>query len=258
MSIDYYNEAVDINNRDFVQHTGGIILGNEETSSGLPHPVAWIPDFNGNYNRQPINLGGLATGDQQSYGAAINDWGDYVGSSKVLGETGVPQSSLHAFRSIEDPLDFDELPDILQAQLDDMGTGTMVHEHASSASDINNLGEMVGASQMPNRQSRAAYKSSFSVKNIGWYDLGVLGTGSSAGNQSSASGISEYGLIVGRSNFKVGSSFVWRGFVVPMGATLGLSLSWTWPKTRGFGPEGSGSVRTSRAGLSLTLRGKRG
>ena len=56
-----------------------------------------------------------------------------------------------------------------------MCTGTFVTAHTSEGNDINDLGEMLGASDCPCGQYHAVYKSPLSAKNVGYYDLGVLG-----------------------------------------------------------------------------------
>ena len=117
-----------------------------------------------------------------------------------------------------------------------MGTATMVDSHSSEANDINDLGELVGASHSPSGQYRAVYKSPGTGKNKGYADLGVLMEGTSnAGNQSVAYGISENGLIVGKSTIKTGTYYQWRAFVVSNQGDPGsqpmLNLaeqSWVW------------------------------
>ena len=86
--------------------------------------------------------------------------------------------------------------------------------HTSEGFDINSFTEMVGASQSPAGQYRAMYKAPFTGKHQGWSDLGVLGSGASAGNWSAAYAINDQGLIVGQSTIKIGSSYQTRAFVV--------------------------------------------
>ena len=95
-----------------------------------------------------------------------------------------------------------------------MGTATFVDAHTSEGFDINAFTELVGASQSPAGQYRAMYKGPFTGKNQGWADLGVLGTGASAGNWSAAYAINDQGLIVGQSTIKVGSVYPTRAFVL--------------------------------------------
>jgi len=96
-----------------------------------------------------------------------------------------------------------------------MGTATGNDTHASEGNDVNDLGEMVGASTMSDGQYRAVYKSPESGKNVGYYDIGVLGEGTGdAGNQNVAYAISANGLIVGKSKLKVSGVMVDRAFVV--------------------------------------------
>jgi uncharacterized membrane protein len=96
-----------------------------------------------------------------------------------------------------------------------MGTATSVDAHTSEGNDINDLGEMVGASHtFPTGQYRAVYKLPWSGKDADYYDLGVLGTGQDAGNSCVAYAISTNGLIVGKSKLKVGGYMVDRAFVL--------------------------------------------
>lgn len=118
---------------------------------------------------------------------------------------------------------------------DDMGTATFIDLHTSEANDINNYGELVGASQSLSGQYRAMYKAPESGKNQSWFDLGVLGSGSTAGNTSVAKSINDFGIIVGNGNIKVGSSYVNATFVVNNVGNPGsqplLNLaeqSWVW------------------------------
>jgi hypothetical protein len=92
------------------------------------------------------------------------------------------------------------------------GTATFVDAHTSEASDLNSFTELVGASQSPAGQYRAMYKAPFTGKHQGWSDLGVLGTGASAGNSSVAYGINDQGLIVGQST--TSGAYQMRAFVV--------------------------------------------
>jgi len=191
------NAAVDINNRDDLNQTGGVIVGNNVLyPSAKIHAVAWIPDANGNYHL-PNNLGDLGSGFQNSFVSAINNNAIVVGKSQHSVGT-----SYHAFRSTEQ----NNVPDAL-SPFHDMGTATGNDAHASEGNDINDLGELVGASQSPVGQYRAMYKSPSSAKNQGWYDLGVLGTG----NWSAAYGINGQGLIVGQS--KTSGAYQTRAFV---------------------------------------------
>jgi hypothetical protein len=104
---------------------------------------------------------------------------------------------------------------VLSLLEDDMGTATFTDGHTSEANDINNYGELVGASQFPGNVYHAAYKSPDTLKNFGWYRLGVLGEGTAnAGTQSIARGINDSGVIVGKSQVKVNNVMVWRAFVV--------------------------------------------
>jgi len=100
-----------------------------------------------------------------------------------------------------------------------MGAATGNDTHTSEGNDINDLGEMVGASHVELSpgvyQSRAVYKLPWSGKDAGYYDLGVLGEGTAyAGNSSVAYAISANGLIVGKSKLKVSGVMVDRAFVV--------------------------------------------
>lgn len=72
-------------------------------------------------------------------------------------------------------------------------------------------GEVVGRGHTASGQMRALYKVAGTGKNQGYYDLGVLGSGSTAGDQSVAYGISENGLIVGQSRVKVGGRWLAPG-----------------------------------------------
>jgi hypothetical protein len=222
------NRATDINNRDSLQNTGGIIIGSLLNSSLKMHAVAWIPDSSGNYTAAPTQLGDVASGDKHSYAAAINDWADYVGKSQISSG-----NNYHAFRAVDS--NSDDLPDDLSPS-HDMGTDTGQESHSSEGKDINNFSEMVGASQMNSGQYRAGYKSPFTGKNQGWFDLGVLGAGTAnAGNQSIAYGINDNGLIVGRSMLKISGVNQWRAFVCSNQGNPGsqpmlnlVEQSWVW------------------------------
>lgn len=110
-----------------------------------------------------------------------------------------------------------------------MGTATGTDTHPSEAQDINEWSELVGSSRFSNGQDRAAYKIPDSPKNVGWVDLGVLGSGGTAGNQSKATGINNLGIIVGTSKMNVSGSQVDRAFVISNvgdpGSTAMQSLS---------------------------------
>lgn len=112
---------------------------------------------------------------------------------------------------------------------------------------------MVGASDCPAGQYRAIYKAPLSARNVGYYDLGVLGAGTpDAGNRSVAFAISAKGLIVGQSNLKVGQSFLYRAFVVSNQGNAGsqpmLNLteqSWVWTGSQWQRADVNGWVLTS-------------
>ena len=113
------------------------------------------------------DLRDIGDGTQFSYAGAINSQGVVVGKSQILGG-----NNYHAFRSQSD----NSLPVGLSPS-DDMGTATFVDAHATEGNDMNDLGEMVGASDCPCGQYHAVYKAPLSAKNVGYYDLGVLGQG---------------------------------------------------------------------------------
>jgi len=108
-----------------------------------------------------------------------------------------------------------------------MGTATGNDSHTSEGNDINDLGEMVGASTMQDGQYRAVYKRATSGKNEGYYDLGFLGTGQDAGNQSVALAISAQGLIVGQSKVKIGCLGVASTRVTTISASWAQALRMT-------------------------------
>lgn len=117
------------------------------------------------------------------------------------------------------------MPIPLQTQ-DDQGTATGVATGKSEALDINDLNELVGASDVVPAgggavQYQATYKVPGSGLNQGWIDLGVLGSGLTAGDASVAKSINEGGLIVGQSRFKPGSSYVTRTFVLANQGNVG-------------------------------------
>jgi len=199
---------VDINQRNDAQGTGGVIVGNSRRANDKDHAVYWQPDANGNYGA-PTDLNDTGGGTKFSYASAINNNGIVVGKSQHSSGT-----SYHAFRSTAQ----NGVPQGLTTT-DDMGTATGNPSHTSEGNDINNNGELVGASHVEVSpgvyQSRAVYKLPWSGKDAGYYDLGVLGEGTAdAGFRSVAFAISANGLIVGQSNVKVGQYFQNRAFVV--------------------------------------------
>jgi hypothetical protein len=200
------NVAIDINQR--VGNTGGVIVGNSRRANNKDHAVYWQPDANGNYGAAQ-DLFDIADGTKNSYAGAINNNGVVVGKSQISGA-----NNYHAFRSQA----INQLPQPLFGPTDDMGTATGNDAHTSEGNDINDLGEMVGAShvELPGQyQYRAVYKAPGTGKNAGYYDLGVLGEGTAdAGNSSVANAISANGLIVGKSKLKVNGAMVDRAFVV--------------------------------------------
>jgi hypothetical protein len=237
------NAGTDINQRNDLQSTGGVIAGNNATANGKVHAVAWIPDGNGNYGAV-TDLQDIGDGFQYSYAGAINSQGVVVGKGQRLGA-----NNYHAFRSRA----VNGQPQPLDAQSDDMGTATFVDGHATEGNDINDLGEMVGASDCPCGKYHSVYKSPLSAKNVGYYDIGVLGQGTSdEGDQSIALAISAKGLIVGRSTLKIGGLMKWRAFVVSNQGNPGsqpmLNLaeqSWVWTGTQWQRADLNGWVLTS-------------
>ncbi|HKS36157.1 MAG TPA: hypothetical protein VJW76_03135, partial [Verrucomicrobiae bacterium] len=125
--------------------------------------------------------------------------------------------------------------------------------HTSEGNDMNDLGEIVGASDCPCGQYRAIYKAPVSGRNVGFFDLGVLGAGTlDAGDRSIALAVSAKGLIVGQSKLKVGGSMVWRAFVVSNQGNPGsqpmLNLAeqtWVWTGTQWQRADVNGWVLTS-------------
>jgi hypothetical protein len=234
------NSAVDINQRDDPGANAGVIVGQCATLNGKVHAVAWIPDVNGNYGA-PMDLQDIGNGNQNSYAGAINNNGVVVGKSQIIDpNTGLPLNNYHAFRSRSQ-----NLQPVQLAGQDDMGTATRNYAHASEGNDINDLGEMVGASDKwvsaGQNQYRAVYKAPGSGKHAGYFDLGVLGSGGDAGNSSVAYAISANGLIVGKSKLKVNGIMVDRAFVISNQGDPGsqpmLNLaeqSWVWQGVLGW------------------------
>jgi uncharacterized membrane protein len=198
--------ATDINQRDPINDNGGVIVGYQRVASGNTHAAVWLAAFDETYpSTEMFYLGDLGFGDRNSFAYGINDFGEVVGKSQIDG-----YSAYHAFRSEFNPSNQPVPID----QDNDMGTGTFINNHTSEANDINNHGELVGASQFNESRYHAAYKAPNTPKNFGWYRLGVLGEGTAnAGTQSLARGINDTGLIVGKSLIKVGNSMVWHGFI---------------------------------------------
>lgn len=210
------NTATDVNERDDLAGIGGVVVGNQLHTSGRTHAVAWVPDANGNFVSSPIDLLTLAGPSRDSFANAVNNAGVVVGRSQLASGT-----HHHAFRSqmqegIPEPL----------LLLDDQGTATGVATGKSEALDINDFNELVGASDVVPAgggavQYRATYKVPGSGLNQGWIDLGVLGSGPTAGDASVAKSINEGGLIVGQSRFKPGSSYLTRAFVLANQGNVG-------------------------------------
>jgi hypothetical protein len=200
------NRGTAINQRDALNNTGGIIVGYQRTSGGNVHAVMWIPAANETYPSTGLHdLFDIGSGDRNSLANAINHFGEVVGKSQIPGS-----SVYHAFRS---DYETDLTPKAL-IPANDMGTSTFADGNPSEANDINNYGELVGASQFMNNY-HAAYKAPNTPKNLGWYRLRVLGEGTAnAGTQSIARGINNAGLVVGRSQIKVNNAMVWHAFVV--------------------------------------------
>ncbi|HKS38708.1 MAG TPA: hypothetical protein VJW76_16055, partial [Verrucomicrobiae bacterium] len=93
------NSANDINQRNDLQGTGGVIVGNNSTANNKVHAVAWVPDANGNYGAV-TDLRDLGDGTQFSYAGAINNQGVVAGRSQIIDpDTGLPLNNYHAFRS---------------------------------------------------------------------------------------------------------------------------------------------------------------
>jgi hypothetical protein len=179
--------GIELNQWNAQQGTGGIIVGTVTVPSPWrTQTVAWVPDGNGNYTTAPVSLGDVGFGNRYSYPAAINKWGEVAGKSQTMSG-----NQYHAFRSRADS----GVPLVLSPFQDDMGTATFMDSHSSEANDINDYGELVGASQCPGGQYRAVYKAPDSGKNMGYADLGVLGIATS----SVATSINNRGLIVGSS-----------------------------------------------------------
>lgn len=87
------NSATDINQRDDLNGTGGVIVGNNHTANDKDHAVAWIPDANGSYG-SVTDLQDIGNGSQFSYTSAINNNGVVVGKGQALN-----MNNYHAFRS---------------------------------------------------------------------------------------------------------------------------------------------------------------
>jgi probable HAF family extracellular repeat protein len=211
------NYAYAINQRDYDNDTGAIIVGVQKNSSGINHAVIWVAAADETYpSGGLVELGDIGDGARASVAYGINQRGEVVGKSQIASS-----SVYHAFRT-----DFvDGIPQFLSTLVGDMGTATFVPSHSSQAEDINDYGELVGASQFPGNVYHAAYKSSGTSKNLGWYRLGVLGENTAnAGTQSIARGINKNGLIVGKSQIKVNNVMVWHGFVASNQGTPGSQL----------------------------------
>ncbi|MBN9689422.1 MAG: hypothetical protein J0M24_04210 [Verrucomicrobia bacterium] len=236
------NYALDINQR--VSGKGGLIVGQSIRSNGKFHAVAWIPNASLNYSGA-VDLGDLADGSKHSLAAAINDFAQVVGRSQISSG-----NNYHGFitRSQQNGSNGNQWePEALSSFLDDMGTASLIEAHTSEFNDINAIGEVVGRGHTASGQIQAIYKVPDTDKNLGYYDLGVLGFGTpDAGTESVAHGISANGTIVGQSRLKVSGNQVWRAVVVknagnpgsqPLvnlnslayttGSTLATSAGWT-------------------------------
>jgi probable HAF family extracellular repeat protein len=227
------NYALDLNQRDAVNQRGGLIVGHAPYTSSKYHAVVWIPNSAGVYGNA-VELFDLAQGEKTSYATAINDYAEVVGRS----QTGTG-NNYHAFRTRSAPNSGNNNqwePFGLELQ-DDMGTATLTDAHTSELNDINGLGEMVGRGHVVGTAHlRALYKAPYSGKDTGWHDLGVLGAGTAnAGTESVANAISANGTIAGQSRLKVGSSQVWRAFVLSNAGNPGSQplvnlndVTWLW------------------------------
>lgn len=202
------HSASDINQRDSIH--GGTIVGWSKTEGGNTHAAFWAWTNSEQRYDIAVDLSDLANGSKHSFAMAINDSGVTVGRSQIL--TG---NNYHGFRTRTSLNDFGTpVPVALDEVFDDMGTATGVDSDRSEFQDINKHGEIVGLGTTASGQIRALYKASGTGKNQGYVDLGVLGSGSDAGNESVANSISANGLIVGQSRVKEGALQVWRAFVV--------------------------------------------
>jgi probable HAF family extracellular repeat protein len=135
--------ATDIN-------TAGIIVGQVGANffPGNVNAVAWVPSDYATYP-SALSLGDLAFGSKNSYAAAINDLGVVVGASEHANAGGY-----HAFRS-----EAESGNPLALTPNADMGNATANDADPSEARDINDIGELVGASKALNGQYRAMYKT---------------------------------------------------------------------------------------------------
>lgn len=162
-------------------NTSGTIVGSSRNSSGKMRAVRWEP------GSETTVVDDLRSIDQNNastvYAYGINASGFIVGKSQIQGVG----SAYHGF--------WISPGDWIQGDANDIGAIKNDAAANSEATAINDLNEIVGASDTAAGEYRAFYKAPSSEKNSGFTDLLTLANG----NRSIALGINNVGHIVGSS-----------------------------------------------------------